>query len=97
MITPEYAKWWQQQLALQSQAKQAAWQAQAKLQPWGQVPPGVNAPMANPLMSRMAIPNAAEADPGNAMAGYFMGNPDIASNPLLLHALLGSSPGLQNV
>jgi hypothetical protein len=105
-MNPEYAKWWQQQLQLQAAAKQATWQQLRALSPgtmgqwalpWQIAPPGVNAPMPNPLLSRASVPSLAEADPGNAMAGFFMGNPDVGNNPLLMHALLGSEPGLANV
>ena len=104
-MNPEYAKWWQQQLQLQAQAKQAAWQQQRQMapgmgqapNPWAIAQPGINAPMPNALLSRASVPALAEADPGNALAGFFMGNQDISSNPMLMHALLGGEPGLANV
>ena len=104
-MNPEYQKWWQQQLQLQAQAKQAAWQQQrqltpgmgAQLYPWAAAQPGVNAPVGNPLLSRFPVSTLAEADPGNALAGFFMGNQDISSNPMLMHQLLGGEPGFANL
>jgi hypothetical protein len=105
MISPQYAKWWQQQLQLQAAAKQQAWQQQQRMtpgmgqapSPWSVASPGVNAPYPNALLARSNVPTLAEADPGNALAGFFMGNPDVSSNPLLMHALLGAEPGFANI
>jgi len=99
-----YQKAWAEQLRRQAQAKQAAWQAQRGMTPgageaplaWAIAPPGQNVPMPNPLLARANVPSLAEADPGNALAGYFMGNEDVSSNPLLMHQLLGSQPGFAN-
>ena len=101
----QYQQWWRQQLQLQAAARQQAWRQQAQLtpgggqspSPWTIAQPGVNAPYPNALLSRFPVSTLAEADPGNAMAGLFMGNEGVASNPLLLHALLGGEPGLANV
>jgi hypothetical protein len=100
-----YQRQWRAQLEQMAAAKQAAWQQARSLtlgsnmptSPFGFAPPGVNAPIPNPLLSRFGVAPLAEADPGNAMAGMFMGNSDISSNPLMLHALLGGEPGLSNV
>jgi len=100
-----YRKQWQAQLQLMAAAKQQAYQAQRGMTPgageaplaWAFAPPGQNVPMPNPLLARANVPSLAEADPGNALAGYFMGNEDVSSNPLLMHQLLGSQPGFANV
>jgi len=100
-----YQRQWRQQLEQMAAAKQAAWQQARSLtlgagmptSPFGNAPPGVSAPMPNPLLAPFSVPTLSEADPGNALAGYFLGNQDIASNPMLLHQLLGGEPGLSNV
>ena len=69
----------------------------AQLYPWAAAQPGVNAPVGNPLLSRFPVSTLAEADPGNALAGFFMGNQDISSNPMLMHQLLGGEPGFANL
>jgi len=100
-----YQRQWRQQLEQMAAVKQAAWQqargltigANMPISPFGFAPPGVSAPMPNPLLARFNAPGLGEADPGNALAGMFMGNSDISSNPLLLHQLLGGEPGLSNV
>jgi len=96
--------WWRQQLEQQAAFKQAQWQAQRAatvgsgitLNPWSASPPGVNAPVANPLLSRFPVATLVEADPGNALAGYFMGQGD-TSDPLMMQQLLGGQPGMSNV
>ena len=101
----EYQKEWQQQLRLQAAQKQAAWQQARQLvpggvipaQPWTTAPPGVNAPFPNPLLSRFPSQVLSEADPGNALAGFFMGQQGVGDNPMLMHALLGGEPGMSNV
>jgi|SRR5215467_169845 len=98
-----YQKAWAEQLRRQAQAKQAAWQAQRGMTPgggqaplaWAFAPPGQNVPMPNPLLARANVPSLAQADPGNALAGYFMGQGEM--DPLMMHQLLGGQPGLSNV
>src|SRR5215472_12503683 len=95
----------QRQAYQKAWAEQPAWQAQRGMTPgagqaplaWAIAPPGQNVPMPNPLLARANVPSLTEADPGNALAGYFMGNEDVSSNPLLMHQLLGSQPGFANV
>lgn len=99
-----YKKQWLAQLEKQAAAKQQAWQAQRAAtvggdpwpNPWAIAAPGQNVPMPNPLLSRFPSAALGQADPGNAMAGYFMGQGDI-SDPLLMHQLLGGQPGMSNV
>jgi hypothetical protein len=98
-----YRKAWLSMLEQQAAAKQQAWQAFRGMVPGqGQAPaawaigaPGQNVAMPNPLLSRANVPSLAQADPGNALAGYFMGQGD--ADPLMMHQLLGGQPGLSNV